>query len=164
VVPFAPMAGRLTARVFSNPHVGLPATLFFDIEIPLRPFEFDGALQTTAVRLDFIRFPVSDWRQFEDREFRFPVSPRPGYIDGSVYLGEAHNPCDVTRIRFGPLAGRTLQAELDLRFDFEYEGPAELGKPAATWTVPLAFDPAQLDEAVAEARRLRATSGGDPPP
>ncbi len=156
-VPFAPLPGRLTARVFANLRVGLPATLFFDIEIPLQPFEFDGELQKTAVRLDFIRFPVSDWRQLQNREFRFPVNPQPGYIDGSVYLGDAHNPTDVTRIRFGPLAGRSLQAELDVRFNFEYEGPVELGKPAATWTVPLSFDPAQLDCAVAEARRVGAT-------
>jgi hypothetical protein len=158
VVPFVPLAGRLTARVFANPRAGFLATLLFDIEIPLQPFEFGGELQKTAVRLDFIELPVSDWRQLQNREFRFPVNPQPGYIDGSVYLGHAHNPCDVTRIRFGPVAGRSLQAELDVRFNFEYEGPAELGKPAATWTVPLSFDPEQLDRAVAEARRVGATS------
>jgi hypothetical protein len=146
----------MSARVFENPHIGLKPILFFDIEIPLEPFEFDGETQETAVELCFIEFAVPDWRQLEGREYAFPVNPEPGYIDGSLYLGGAYNPADTTRIRFGQLDGDSIHAEFDIVFDFEYEGPTELGQVEVRWALPLSIDAQQLDEAVAEAKSVGA--------
>ena len=151
-----PKPGSLTARVFENINIGLPPTLFFDIEIPLEPFEYDGETEETTVRLDFIEFKVGDWRALPGKNFTFPTNPTLGYIDGSMYLAGAHNPADVTAIRCRALENDLLRAEVDLRFDFTYEGPEELGVVAVSWPVELVVDPSQLDAAFAEARRQGA--------
>jgi hypothetical protein len=143
----------LTARIFENRNIALPPTLFFDIEIPVEPFEFDGETQDTAVRLDFIEFDVTDWRQLSVRTFGFPTNPTPGYIDGSMYLAGAHNPADVTTIRCGTVENNLLKAEIDIQFDFTYEGPEELGVIVVSWPVELVLDPSQLDAVFADAKR-----------
>lgn len=151
-----PRRGSLTARVFENRDIALPPTLFFDIEIPLESFEYEGETQDTAVRLDFIEFDVTDWRELLGRTFAFPTKPTPGYIDGSMYLAGAHNPAGVTVIRCRTVENNLLKAEIDIRFDFTYEGPEELGVVAVSWPVELALDPSQLDAVFAEAKRQRA--------
>src|SRR4030088_2885308 len=102
-IDLVPTSGRMTARVFENTFTRLPPTLFFDIEIFLKPFEFEEDVEVeivnTSVRLDFIKFQVPDWRDLAGQEFHFPKNPQSGYIDGSIYLGGAHNPADATRIR-----------------------------------------------------------------
>lgn len=139
-VPFSPRAGRMVARVLENPHLGLEPTPFFDVEIPLEPFELDGQRQEASVRLDFIRLPVSDWRDLEGREYRFPVNPEEGYIDGSVLLRGVHHPADATRIRFGRIEGRTISAELEIAFELQLGAPAEPRRGQVCWTIPLAVD------------------------
>ncbi|MBX9677767.1 MAG: hypothetical protein K2X38_03305 [Gemmataceae bacterium] len=149
-----PQRGTMSAKVFQNPHLRIPPSLFFKIEIPLNPFQFQGETQVTSVRLDFIDFGVFDWKELPNREFRFPKNPEDGYIDGSMYLGGTHNPADCTRIRFGNLEQKTLPTSLDIEFDFTYEGPIELGKVAVTWQVDLDVDSAGLDRVIEESRRV----------
>jgi hypothetical protein len=149
----------MTARVFENPHVRIPPTLFFDIEIPVRPFKYKRNTQKTSAQLEFIDFGIEDWRELPEREFLFPVNPADGYIDGSLYLwsdseGGGHNPADATRMRFGRLRGKTLPASIDIMFDFTQEGFDALGTISVTWDVKLKIDPDALDAACEEARRV----------
>lgn len=141
-----PTIGTLTARLFSNEHVGLPLTLFFDIDLPVQPFEFDGEPQETSIRLEFIELPVRDWREIFGRTFRFPINPEPGYIDGSVYIGNVHNPVDVTQIRFAQASGSRVAIVADICVDFTYEGPCELGQLRREWATSLDFDESALDQ------------------
>ena len=149
-----PSSGTLAARVFENPNIGLKLTLFYDIELPLQPVEYDGEVEHTCVRLEFIQFGLVGWRDLVGQSFTFPRNPTPGYVDSSVYLAGAHNPVDLGTIRFGELNGNALPASIDLQLDFAYEGPEQLGIMAASWSVVLMFDPAQIDAAVTEARLL----------
>ena len=59
------------------------------IEIELEPFELDlddyYESVNTSIRLDGINISV-DPRELEGKEYRFPVNPDPGYIDGSIYF------------------------------------------------------------------------------
>jgi hypothetical protein len=152
----SPVDGFLTARVFENEHIGLKPTLFFDIHLPLRPFEFDGEEVSTSVELQFIQLPVGpDWRSIADQSYEFPVNPEEGCIDGSVYLAGAHNPADVTRLTFGAIEPGRISCTLEVTFDFAYEGPAELGAPTLTWDVQLAVDEQDLDSALAQAQELQ---------
>jgi hypothetical protein len=41
---------------------------------------------------------------------------------------------------FGPHSGNQITAEIDIRFDFEYEGLRALGKPSFMWQVVFNFD------------------------
>ena len=151
-----PRQGTLKAHVFKNPNVGIRPTLFFKAEIPLAPFEYDGEMERTSVRLDFIKFRVRDWRDLSGKNFTFPINPEPGYIDGSLYLGGAHNPADVTRIECYKFEGDLLEVEIDVRFDFTVEGPEGLGVVAVSWPTELAIDPVELDAAFAEAKKQNA--------
>src|SRR5688500_6168346 len=70
---FVPQKGWMQARIFANHHAGIKPTLFYDIEIPLEPFNSGlnsvSESTTTGFRLNFIRFPLTDWRQFDGRVF-----------------------------------------------------------------------------------------------
>ncbi len=151
-----PQSGRLSARLFSNPQVGLPLTLFFDLDLPVEPFAFEGERQATSIRLEFIRLPVRDWRQLPGQTFRFPRNPAPGYIDGSVYLGTAHLPVDATEIRFGQVEGDRVPVVIELLVDFVDGGRPELGRLPLTWRTTVTFDATALDQVFRAAREQGA--------
>ena len=128
---------RLTTGsiVYLSPRRPGPDADTWAIEVPLVPFSaidpvdpdtfHPGAtgptLIETAIRLDFISLPATDLAGLTGRRFDFPVNPHDGYIDGSVYLGGAHNPVDVTRIEFGSASGDHIEAVLYATFDFTQE-------------------------------------------
>ncbi|WP_420389926.1 hypothetical protein [Marinobacter sp.] len=94
------------------------------LEFDLEPFNFeiDGYQDRadTSIRLDGISL-ASDPMALEQQEFTFPVNPEAGYIDGSVYILAAHNPVDVTKLRFGKLTGNRLPVEVESFWDMEFE-------------------------------------------
>ena len=152
-VVLKPLPGELTSKVFDNEHLKIAPAIVYGIKIPFAKFKYQGSEVGTSLRLDRIRFAVAGWRELSGREFRFPVNPEDGYIDGSVYLGGAHNPADVTRIKFGELAEGRIPVELDVRIDFEFEGLKGLGKPSYTWQTELHFDPKELDGVTASLKK-----------
>jgi hypothetical protein len=100
------------------------------IVIPVKPFLLDGEKVRTAVVLEPIILP-STIEAIEKRQFRFPVNPEAGYIDGSIYLQNAHHPVDVPSITFGNLSPdqKTIEATLVLTFLF-----TAIGLPKETIT------------------------------
>ena len=98
-----PLPGRLVAEP-----VGL------SIEIPLAPFTIDGEVVETSIFLGGVSLPTLDVLKLTGQTFSFPVNPKPGYIDGSVYVQHAHHPVDVNSIRFGNADGDSVEMELDL--------------------------------------------------
>lgn len=151
---FIPKQGTMMSRLFAKANDGTVRRLYFDITIPLEPFQFEGELQETSVRLNFIDFKLRDWHELEQNAFRFPRNPDSGYIDGSVYVCGVHAPADATQIQFGKFNGVVLPTVIDLEFDFTYEGPRELGKPSVTWTIDLEINPDEFDAVCALHRRL----------
>ena len=149
---FRPQIGTLKARLFENSGLGIPLYVWFDIAIPVEPFEFEGQSCQTSVLLDFIEIAVADWRELWGQKFKFPLNPQPGFIDGSMLLGNAHNPADATMIRFGHPAGEVVPVTVELRIDFTSEGPSELGKVDLSWHTDLVFREAELDAVFADAR------------
>lgn len=105
----------LPSRLSTEP-IGL------SIEIPLAPFTLDGEVVETAIHLGGVSLPTADVLKLAGRTFSFPVNPKTGYIDGSVYIQHAHHPVDVTSIRFGHTAGGAVEAEFEMLFVFEFEG------------------------------------------
>ncbi|MEY4529719.1 MAG: hypothetical protein RLZZ156_440 [Deinococcota bacterium] len=139
-VVLIPLIGTISSRIFENPFLGIARGIVYGINIPLFSFEFEGNTQETAVCLDFIRFPVSEWRELEHQEYFFPINPIDGYIDGSVYLENAHHPADVTRVHFGKLEQGSILVTLEIEFDFTLEGLDSLGKPKYIWKTMLHID------------------------
>jgi hypothetical protein len=161
-----PETGTLRSRLFENKHVGLPLTLFHDIEIPVLiklPFPLAPAIAAdpgfwparTSVRLDFVQLGIVDWQDLPGREFEFPVNPAPGYVDGSIYFGNEHNWADVTRVAFDRLTENSLMTTVDIAFTFNAaELPPHLPpKSQVRWIVPLVVAESEMRTVLAEAKR-----------
>jgi hypothetical protein len=111
----------MQAHLFQNPHIGLAPTLFYDITIPLEPFDsgLDWEEQPvhTEFRLEFVRLPTKDWRNLDGKSFEVAQDD----AEGSIYLGASHNPVDIRRIQFTRLGEATLRIDCSLFCDFESE-------------------------------------------
>lgn len=144
-ITLLPTTGKITARIFENPLLKILPAIFFDIEIPIIPFEFRNETIETSFRSELIDFDVVDWRDLSNKEFVFPDDPLENPIDASVYLDHAHNPIDVLKIAFGEFSGDTVPVNLKMNFDFTYEGPEELGVVSVSWQTDLSFSRVELD-------------------
>ncbi|MFC3702830.1 hypothetical protein ACFOND_14415 [Reinekea marina] len=151
-----PLSGFLSASVFENEFIGLKPTLFFGISIPLETFKFQNEKVDTTVELDFIHLPVrNDWKELIGNSYSFPINPENGYIDGSVYLGHAHNPADTSKVSFIENRG-VLKCALEITFDFTFEGPSFLGKPSVKWEIELRYDEDQISNAIKEIQAIQS--------
>ena len=151
-INFVPRPGLLTARFFSAGEINSGPGLYFTIEVPIEPFQFEDKPLETRLRLDFIRLPLVERRQLGGLEVAFPVNPAEDAVDGSIYLGHAHNPVDLTRVAFGPLGAGRISATLELGFIFSFESTTGLDDYEMALRVDLVFDPLNIDTALAAAR------------
>lgn len=130
-----PLPARLTRteRVATDCLDGATA---WDLEVALAPFDVsellpdaDESARTdgTSFQFESICLPAQRIDELEDRSFEFPVNPEPGYVDGSIYLMNAHNPADLRRIDFGAISGGSIPARfvVEIRFEFEQSGLAD---------------------------------------
>jgi hypothetical protein len=145
--------GSLTASIFENAEAGIRKQMFFAIAIPVT-LPFQGKPVATELQLDFIRLATETFADMEDKTFWFPVNPAPGYIDGSLSLGNADNPVDCTRIAFGSAAKGLIPVEVEYTIDFTAAGPAELGVVEGILKTHLAFDGKSLGPIMAEGALL----------
>ena len=111
----------LHAKIFKNDFLKIPATLFYTIEITLAEIELENKKINTSLYLDFIIFNIYKLQDLENRIFEFPINPSSGFIEGSVYLFDAHNPVDVRKIEFSTIKNGTIEATIYFDIDFEYE-------------------------------------------
>ena len=102
------------------------------LEIELRPFEFNGELVETSIRMSGIVLPSSDLAVLAGNTFQFPVNPQPGYIDGSIYLDAAHHPVDATHLSFS-----STSIVVNGTLVFEYEGLDGFENTLFSFTVPV---------------------------
>ena len=102
---------------------GTDGNASIDICIEHLVLELDGYSESvdTQIRLDSIEMPANP-KMLEGKEFHFPINPSPGYIDGSIYLFAAHNPVDVTFIKFGAIEAGKMPITLKSKWLLEYEG------------------------------------------
>ncbi len=109
------------------------------ITVELAPFDLDGELVETKMRLEGVRLPSVEFDALCGASFKFPINPQPGYIDGSVYIDGAHHPVDVSELRFEG-ASRD-QAVITLRGSaiFEHEGLGDYGNTDVELRTSLAW-------------------------
>lgn len=93
---------------------------FFTIFLPITKFVLDDEIIETSLRLDGIQLTES-LSSCIGKTIKFPINPVEGYIDGSIYLRNSHNPVDVTEIKFLKQDNKKLILEMKMNFDFEYE-------------------------------------------
>jgi hypothetical protein len=92
-----------------------------NIHIPIAKFVLDDEIVDTSVRLDRISLATT-LNNMIGENIEFPINPSEGYIDGSIYLRETHNPVDVTSIKFIKLEDSLITVDLTMNFNFEFEG------------------------------------------
>ncbi|TVO93202.1 hypothetical protein [Shewanella algae] len=94
------------------------------LEIGIEPFELslDGYSEKieTVISIDGINLPTK-LSELAGRTFTFPVNPEDGYIDGSVYFFSAHNPVDITEVKFGESINGKLPMTLESSWVLEFE-------------------------------------------
>ena len=93
---------------------------FYSINLPVSKFVLDDEVVATSVQLYAIELS-ENLHNYIGKTVSFPTNPNDGYIDGSVYLRNAHNPVNVTEFKFLSLEKDILELELTMKFDFEYE-------------------------------------------
>lgn len=126
--------------------VPLPGTLSdrtgdIRIAIPVQAFQLkvEGQLISvdTALRLDFIDLPSTDFVELSGKTFHFPKNPVEGFIDASIYIYHSHHPADINRITFGTISLTGIAVEMDVDLCFDVEGLDEFEN--ARWMVSSAL-------------------------
>lgn len=93
---------------------------YYSIILPVSKFVLDDEIVATSVQLYAIELP-ENLPSYIGETISFPLNPNDGYIDGSVYLRNVHNPVDVPKIKFLKLESDCIELEITMKFDFEYE-------------------------------------------
>ncbi len=98
------------------------------IHISIKPFfmvDYDGfnELVETCIDINGVYLENGDcnYEALEGAEFIFPVNPECGYLDVSIYLCDAHNPIDITRITFGKIVDGKIKATIKSLWMMEFE-------------------------------------------
>ena len=117
-----PEKAILSSFFFENSFLDIPKTLFYKIEISLKPFIIEEETVETSIVLGFINLKISELKEVENRTFHFPINPEKGYIDSSIYLFDVHNPFDVKQITFATFKDNIIEATFLFNIDFEFEG------------------------------------------
>lgn len=140
------LAGAMRARIYQNQHIGIPPTLFYDIDIPLAPFDsgldYEDQPVDTSLSMEFLHFSERDWRHLEGQAFRIGA----GELDGSIYLGLAHNPIEVNRMRFTARNGLLFDVDCDVTCCFEHEKIAKNAR--VQFRTQLAFRELWVDRSI----------------
>lgn len=93
---------------------------YYSIILPISKFVLEEEIVSTLVQLYAIELPET-LSNYIGKTVFFPINPEDGYIDGSVYLRNVHNPVDVPEIKFLKLENDFIELEVTMKFDFEYE-------------------------------------------
>jgi len=143
----------MRAHLFHNPSIGLVPTLFYDITIPLESFdsglEWEEQPVNTEFQLDFLVFPIKDWRDFDENSFD-DISEENS--DASIYLGTAHNPVFINHINFKWLEQANLKMDCILLCDFEFESVAE--KEIVKLSTEISFKGLMIERSIIENEKI----------
>jgi hypothetical protein len=111
---------------FENEFVGLPKTLFHRITIPLTPFDSGLAYESqpakTAISIDWLVLNLSNPSDLDGLTISNAQYKK---MEASVYIGGAHNWCEVNQLTINRKKDNLYFVAGDLLIDFEAEGVAE---------------------------------------
>lgn len=120
------LKGSVEAYWFENENIGLKNTLFHRIKIPLAVFdsglEYEEQPVETEIVLDWYKLDLLAPDELSGLNLKHELYPD---AEGSVYIGSAHNWCDVKRLDISKNTDGSLSAAGEIAVEFENEGIAE---------------------------------------
>jgi len=105
--------------------------------IPLSPFTLDGETVDTQIVLGTIVLPTLAPDVLDGHEYTFPPNPKDGYIDGSVYIDNAHHPVDVSSMHFRKISKNMLEVDIKMKLVFSYAGLKYYSDAETTLITPI---------------------------
>ncbi len=121
-----PKKGKIELYFFENKNIGLKKTLFHRIYIPLEPFnsglEYESQPVETEIVVEWLNLNLQEPTDLDNLNL---TSTSDDETEISIYVGSAHNPCDIKRLCLKRIDVKLYQAELELLVDFKHEGLAE---------------------------------------
>lgn len=111
---------------FENEKTGLKRTLFHRITIPLEPFdsglEYEEQPVQTEIVIEWLDLRLSDPDDLDHLEI---TSEKYKDAEASVYVGCAHNLCEIKKISLNKLEKDIYQVAGEILVNFENEGVAQ---------------------------------------
>ncbi|MFL1012363.1 hypothetical protein [Flavisericum labens] len=121
-----PKKGKIEIYFIENKNIGLKKTLFHRIYIPLEPFnsglEYESQPVETEIVVEWLNLNLKEPTDLDDLIL---TSSSEDETEISVYVGSAHNPCDIQRLALKRIDDNLYKVECKLLVDFEHEGVAE---------------------------------------
>lgn len=120
------LPARIESYWFENNLTSLENTRFHTIYIPLKPFDsgLDHEEQPvdTEIVLDWYKLELADPAALDGLDLNHAI-----YTDaeGSVYIGNAHNWCDVKKLQFEQRDSESFAITGEVLVEFDREGVAE---------------------------------------
>ncbi len=117
--------GKIEIYWFENEFIDLKKTLFHRMYIPLKPF-YSGLARDpqpleTEIVIDWLDLKLENPTELDN--FTLSSSTQ-NNTEVSIYLGNAHNPCDIKRLILTKIGLNTYKIECQLFVDFFYENVA----------------------------------------
>ncbi|MEE1674797.1 hypothetical protein SNR37_000116 [Agarivorans aestuarii] len=120
------LKGAIEAYWFENESIGLKNTLFHRLTIPLIAFDsgldYEEQPVDTKIVLDWYELELSNESHLDGLNLKHELYPD---AEGSVYIGCAHNWCDVKELKISQNSNGCFTAVGELSIEFENEGVAE---------------------------------------
>lgn len=118
--------GTVEKYWFENENIGLKKTLFHRVYIPLAPFnsglDYEAQPVKTTIVMEWLNLALDN----PDDLHNLQLTSKPeDAIEVSVYIGCAHNPCDITKMTWMRIDNNSYKVDCELMIDFEYTGVAE---------------------------------------
>ncbi len=111
---------------FENEHIGLKRTLFHRVYIPLTPFnsrlDYEEQPVETAIVMEWLDLKLKNPDDLDNLQLKSSLEDE---TEVSIYLGNAHNPCDIVRMNWRKTSENNYLVNAELMIDFEYEGVAK---------------------------------------
>ncbi len=121
-----PTKGIIKTYWFENENIGLKRTLFHRITVPLKSFntglEYEGGPIETEIVFEWLALNLKDPMALDGIEVNRHSHPQ---MEASVYIGFAHNWCDIEKLVFKKHGPANFEIECEMIVDFEYEGVAD---------------------------------------
>lgn len=120
------LPGTVESYWFENEHIGLAKTLFHRVIIPLE--DFDSGLdhveqpESSQIIFDWYELKLDDAAALDGLNLSHTVFPE---AEASIYLGGAHNWCDVKDLFLESGGDGTFSVRGNLIIEFSNEGVAD---------------------------------------